>query len=105
MGILDQILHTQLIEDRERGINILRQLAGDRVDQIVHNHYTDIERGRLHEIMVDFDELAEHYSCILYPYGEPTVNILKLNYASMESQVNMSRNNYGVHFWYIPWDV
>ena len=102
VGLLDQIMHTQLIQDRSVGINMLRQLAGDRVDSIVHVNAVGIKRGGLKEIL-EMTLDAEHFTCIIYPYGNHIVDILNLKYEDIEREISESRDNLGVHLWYLPY--
>ena len=98
---LSRILHASLLIDRSSGIDILRSLAGNKINKIKHIHYQQIKFTLLAKVLKWLHYNAEHYSCHLYPYGHPSIKLTDFKEEDINYEIKKSRKRYGINIWYL----
>lgn len=100
---LSQVIHSSILVDRSVVPDMIKALAGPRFSEIQHINYPLVTTAELGQILVWLDEHAEHYSCVLYPYGEVSISIASFTASDIHKAIDVTRTRYGVRLCILPY--
>jgi len=99
---LSQSIHASVLVDRMTIPDMIKALAGDRFPEIQHITYPLVTTVELAQILRWLDLHAEHYSCILYPYGEVSISIASFTAEDIQTAIEVTRQRYSVRLCLLP---
>ncbi len=84
---IDQILHTAMIQDRNKAIDLVKYLSNIEIDM------NTIKLGNL----VKYLSKRKHYIIILYPHGSPSISLTKFTEDDIVKQIGKTREGFSIH--------
>lgn len=95
---LKQFLHTNILQDRNETLNILRRLScGNKINK---KSFDNLNSMKLKEILED-GKKYEHYILVLSPKGCVEISLTNIKTEELIQKIGETRIEYFADFWYI----
>lgn len=94
MELIDQLLHVNLLRDREAGIELLKRLDND----IEYSSFPEMNTKKLGKLLKHLNSY-KHYVICLYVHGRPSINLTNFTPDDVEDAIISCRKGYGVEVW------
>lgn len=95
-----QLFHSCLLKDQHCAVNILKTIAGERINEIKQSNFKNMNTNKLAELFAIIENY-KHYVLILSPKGKPQISLERINPEEMLSKIRSARIDYSADLWYL----
>jgi hypothetical protein len=92
---IDQLIHTNMIQDRNIAINLIYRLS----TEVSTQSFSEMTTTRLGNLILHLSKY-KHYLIIIYPHGNPSIDLINFTPEDVLYHIEKVKCGYGIHLFY-----